>query len=67
MNSRLKVFGVIAILGFLAGIIAQVTATYFIPWFMSVLPLLGQRNKLPHFRIRRRNPNQSQSLAYGHT
>ena len=41
MNSRLKVFGVIAILGFLAGVIAQVTATYFIPWFISVLPLLG--------------------------
>ena len=41
MNNRLKVFGVIAILGFLAGIIAQVAAVYFIPWFMSVLPLLG--------------------------
>lgn len=41
MNSRLKTFGVIALLGFFAGIIAQVTATYFIPWLISVLPLLG--------------------------
>jgi hypothetical protein len=41
MTSRLKIFGVIAILGFLAGVLAQVAAVYFIPWFMSVLPLLG--------------------------
>ena len=41
MNSRLKVFGIIAILGFLAGVIAQVTAVYFIPWLLAVLPLLG--------------------------
>jgi hypothetical protein len=41
MNSRFKIFGVIAILGFLAGVIAQVTAVYFIPWLMAVLPLLG--------------------------
>ncbi len=41
MTSRVKIFGVIALLGFLAGIIAQVTATYFVPWFLSVLPLLG--------------------------
>ncbi len=41
MSSRLKIFGVIAIVGFLAGVIAQVAALYFIPWFMSVLPLLG--------------------------
>jgi len=41
MSSRLKVFGVIALLGFLAGVIAQVTAMYFIPWLVSVLPLLG--------------------------
>ena len=43
MNSRFKVFGVIALLGFLAGIIAQVTAIYFIPWFVDVLPLLAAR------------------------
>jgi len=41
MNSRVKVFGIIALLGFLAGVIAQVTAVYFIPWVVSVLPLLG--------------------------
>ncbi len=41
MSSRLKIFGVIAIVGFLAGVIAQVAALYFIPWFISVLPLLG--------------------------
>jgi cbb3-type cytochrome oxidase subunit 3 len=41
MNSRLKIFGVIALLGFFAGVIAQVTAVYFIPWLLAVLPLLG--------------------------
>jgi hypothetical protein len=41
MTSRIKVFGVIAIVGFLAGVIAQIAATFFIPWFISVLPLLG--------------------------
>ena len=42
MNSRLKIFGLIALLGFVAGIIAQITAVYFIPWMVSVLPLLGE-------------------------
>ena len=46
MNSRLKIFGLIALLGFVAGIIAQVTAIFFIPWMISVLPLLGRRNNL---------------------
>jgi hypothetical protein len=41
MNDRVRVFGIIALLGFMAGIIAQVAATYFIPWMLSVLPLLG--------------------------
>ena len=41
MNSRLKIFGLIALLGFVAGIIAQLTAVYVIPWFVAVLPLLG--------------------------
>ena len=41
MSSRLKAFGIIALLGFVAGVIAQVTATYFIPWLLDVLPLLG--------------------------
>jgi hypothetical protein len=34
-------FGVIALLGFVAGIIAQVAAVYFVPWLISILPLLG--------------------------
>ncbi len=41
MNGRLKIFGIIALLGFLAGVIAQVTATVVIPWLIAVLPLLG--------------------------
>jgi hypothetical protein len=41
MNDRLKIFAVIALLGFFAGVIAQVTAVYFIPWLISVLPMLG--------------------------
>jgi hypothetical protein len=41
MSSRIKIFAIIAVLGFIAGIIAQATAQYFIPWFISVLPLLG--------------------------
>ncbi|MGD0994134.1 MAG: hypothetical protein ABR909_01255 [Candidatus Bathyarchaeia archaeon] len=41
MNSRLKIFGVIAILGFVAGIIVQITAVFIIPWMVAVLPLLG--------------------------
>jgi hypothetical protein len=41
MNSRLKIFGIIALLGFIAGVIAQITATYAIPWMIKVLPLLG--------------------------
>ena len=41
MNSRFKIFGLIAVLGFVAGIIAQVTATYFIPWLILVLPSLA--------------------------
>jgi hypothetical protein len=41
MNNRLKVFGVIAILGFLAGIIVQVTATVVIPAIVAALPSLG--------------------------
>ncbi len=41
MNSRLKVFGLIALLGFVAGIIAQVTATVIIPAIILALPSLG--------------------------
>jgi len=41
MNDRLKIFGVIALLGFMAGVIAQLAATYFIPWMITILPILG--------------------------
>jgi hypothetical protein len=41
MNSRLKIFGLIALLGFVAGIIAQLTAVYAIPALIRALPLLG--------------------------
>ena len=40
MGDRLKIFGIIAILGFMAGVIAQLTADYLIPWLMTVLPAL---------------------------
>jgi hypothetical protein len=42
MNERLKVFGIVALLGFMAGVIAQLTADYIIPWLMVVLPALVQ-------------------------
>jgi len=42
MGERLKVFGLIALLGFMAGVIAQLTADYLIPWLMVVIPALVQ-------------------------
>ncbi|MCW4010315.1 MAG: hypothetical protein NWF05_06810 [Candidatus Bathyarchaeota archaeon] len=41
MGDRLRIFGIIAILGFMAGVVAQLAATYFIPWVISILPVLG--------------------------
>jgi hypothetical protein len=41
MSDRLKVFGIVALLGFMAGIVAQVTIVYVVPWLVAVLPLLG--------------------------
>jgi hypothetical protein len=41
MGDRVKIFGIIALLGFMAGVIAQLAATYFIPWMISILPVLG--------------------------
>ena len=41
MNSRFKIFGLIALVGFVAGIVVQVTAKFVIPWMIDVLPLLG--------------------------
>jgi len=40
MDDRLKIFGIIALLGFMAGVIAQLTADYIIPWLIVVLPAL---------------------------
>jgi chromate transport protein ChrA len=40
MSDRLRVFAIVALLGFMAGVLAQVTAEYIIPWLMAVLPAL---------------------------
>jgi hypothetical protein len=42
LGERLKVFGLVALLGFMAGIIAQLTADYVIPWLLQILPQLIQ-------------------------
>jgi hypothetical protein len=42
MGERLKVFGLVAVLGFVAGIIADLSAEYVIPWLVAVLPELVQ-------------------------
>ncbi|MDH5375653.1 MAG: hypothetical protein OEZ21_01675 [Candidatus Bathyarchaeota archaeon] len=42
MGERLKVFGLLALLGFMAGIIAQLTADYVIPALLTILPELVQ-------------------------
>ncbi len=42
MGDRLRVFGLVALLGFMAGVIAQLTADHFIPWLMQILPQLIQ-------------------------
>ena len=40
MGERMKVFGLVAVLGFMAGIIADLSAEYVIPWLVAVLPEL---------------------------
>jgi hypothetical protein len=42
MGERIKIFGIVALLGFMAGVIVQLTADYIIPWLMVVLPALVQ-------------------------
>jgi uncharacterized membrane protein YedE/YeeE len=42
MGDRLRIFGLVALLGFMAGVIAQLTADYIIPWLMVVIPELVQ-------------------------
>jgi hypothetical protein len=36
----MKIFGLVALLGFIAGVIAQLTADYIIPWLTVALPAL---------------------------
>ncbi|MGB9676383.1 MAG: hypothetical protein ACPL0C_04275 [Candidatus Bathyarchaeales archaeon] len=38
MGERLKVFTLVAVLGFIAGVIADLTATYVIPALTAILP-----------------------------
>jgi hypothetical protein len=38
MNERLKIFLLVAVLGFLAGVIADLTSTYVIPALQALLP-----------------------------
>jgi phage shock protein PspC (stress-responsive transcriptional regulator) len=42
MGERLKIFVLVALLGFLAGVIAQLAADYAIPWLLTVVPALVQ-------------------------
>jgi hypothetical protein len=42
MAERLKVFVLVALLGFMAGVIAQLTADYLIPALLVILPELVQ-------------------------
>jgi hypothetical protein len=42
MGDRIKIFVLVALLGFLAGVIAQLTADYLIPALMTILPELVQ-------------------------
>jgi len=40
MGERLKIFTFVAILGFIAGVIAELTIEYVIPWLAAVLPAI---------------------------
>ena len=42
LGERLKVFGLVALLGFMAGVIAQLAADYVIPALLTILPELIQ-------------------------
>jgi hypothetical protein len=42
MGERLKIFLLVALFGFVAGIIAQLAADYAIPWLLTVVPALVQ-------------------------
>jgi hypothetical protein len=38
MNDRFKIFAIVAVLGFFAGVIADLTAEYVLPAIMSIFP-----------------------------
>ena len=40
LNDRIKVFAIVALLGFMAGVIAQLFAEYALPWLAAVLPAI---------------------------
>jgi hypothetical protein len=42
MGERVKIFLMVALLGFVAGIVAQLAGEYAIPWLETVLPQLVQ-------------------------
>jgi len=42
LGDRLKVFVIVALLGFMAGVIAQLAADYVIPALLTILPELVQ-------------------------
>jgi len=42
LGERMKIFGIVALLGFMAGVIAQLTVDLVIPALLKVLPELAQ-------------------------
>jgi H+/Cl- antiporter ClcA len=42
MDQRIKIFGVIAVIGFIAGIIAMLIIDKVIPWLKDALPSLSK-------------------------
>ena len=38
MGDRVKIFVIVALLGFLAGVIAQISSDFILPWLWDVLP-----------------------------
>ncbi|MEM0313652.1 MAG: hypothetical protein QW056_06865 [Candidatus Bathyarchaeia archaeon] len=40
MGERLKVFGIVALIGFIAGVIAQLTFDYVVPALIVLLPAI---------------------------
>lgn len=38
LNERIKVFVIVALLGFMAGVIADITSVYVIPALLTILP-----------------------------